>query len=91
MPTIKSHYTVITPNITKIDSLIKTITVRKLVNVTGFAKMCIVHTSTFSTLNIHKFCYDQQTGMKLAVELISLYQFSKFQILIVFLSCFMNL
>ena len=43
--------------------------------VTGFAKTCIVHTSTFSTLKIHKICYACQTGMKLAgiVELLSLY------------------
>ena len=44
-------------------------------NVTGFAKTCIVHTSTFSTLKIHKICYAYQTGMKLTgiVELLSLY------------------
>ena len=43
--------------------------------VTGFAKTCIAHTSTFSTLKIHKVCYAYQTGMKLAgiVELLSLY------------------
>ena len=28
--------------------------------------MCIVHTSTFSTLKIHKIFYAYQTGMKLA-------------------------
>ena len=28
--------------------------------VTRFAKMCIVHTSTFSTLKIHKICYVYQ-------------------------------
>ena len=62
-------------------------------NVTGFAKTCIVHTSTFSTLMSHNICYDYQTGKKLAeiVELISLNQSSKFQILMFFLSCFMNL
>ena len=61
--------------------------------VTGFAKTCIVHTSTFSTLKIYKICYDYQTGMKLAgiLELLSFYQSSKFQILMFFLSFFMNL
>ena len=61
--------------------------------VTGFAKMCIVHTSTFSTLKIHKICYAYQTGMKLAriVAVLSLYLSRKFQIVMFILSCFMNL
>ena len=32
--------------------------------VTGFAKTCIVHTSNFSTLKIHKICYAHQIGLK---------------------------
>ena len=35
----------------------------KYVYVTGFAKMYIVHTSTFSTLKNHNNCYDYQTCM----------------------------
>ena len=32
---------------------------------TGFAKTCIVHTSTVSTLKIHKICYAYQIDVKL--------------------------
>ena len=38
----------------------------KIAYVTGFAKMCIVHTSNFSTLKNHKICYEQQIDLKLA-------------------------
>ena len=36
----------------------------EIVYVTGFVKTCIVHTSTFSTLKIHKICYAHQTNMQ---------------------------
>ena len=43
--------------------------------VTGFAKTCIVHTSTFSTLGSHKFYQELQIVMKFSgiVELLFLY------------------
>ena len=61
--------------------------------VTAFPKTCIVHTSNFSNLKMHKICYEYQTGMKLSgiVKLLSLYLSTKFRILICFLSHFVNL
>ena len=80
-------------NVLLCDKISVTLRVTTYIYVTGFAKTCIVHTSTFSTLKIHNICYDHQTGIKLAgmVELLSLYRSSKFRILMIFLSCFMNL
>ena len=56
-------------------------------------KTCIVHTSNFSILKIHKICCVHWTGMKLAriVVLLSLYVPYKFQICVPFLSHFMIL
>ena len=44
--------------------------------VTGFAKMCIVHTSTFSNLGSHKFFQESPINVKFSgiVELLFLYQ-----------------
>ena len=51
-----------------------------IIYVTGFAKMCIVHISNFSTLKIHKICCLYHTGMKCAriVVLLSLYVSCKY-------------
>ena len=61
--------------------------------VTGFGKMCIVHTSNFSTLVSHKIYLEWWIDVKLSgiVELLFLYDSWKFHICIPFPVVFMNL
>ena len=55
--------------------------------VTGFAKMCIVHTSDFSTLKIHKICLDNWIYFKFVrkLDLLFFYYSYKFQVCILLL------
>ena len=60
---------------------------------TGFGKTCIVHTSDFSTLAIHKISYEWQINVKLAgiVDPLFFYYSWKFQIFMPFSVVVMDL